>query len=70
MCIDFHYIVLYSYFQEVLMYYIVEVDGKLRQIIDTKGKANKYGDAKLFKTRKEAEAWTLKHYEIKEYHES
>ena len=59
------------------MYYIVEVDGKLRQIIDTKGKANCYGDPKLFKTRKDAEAWTLKHsykgmsfhYEIKEYHE-
>lgn len=62
------------------MFYIVEVDGHVRQIIDTKGKANKYGEPKLFKSRKDAEAWILKHSykgmsfhyeikEIKEYHE-
>lgn len=56
------------------MFYIVEIDGKVRQIIDINGHPNKYGQAKLFKTRADAECWTLKHsykgmthrYEIKE----
>lgn len=55
-------------------YIIIEVDGYLRSIIDTTGKANKYGQPKEFKTRKDAQAWidrrTYKgmsyHYEIKE----
>lgn len=56
------------------MYYIVEVEGIIRSIIDKKGKANKYGEPKLFKTKKEADNWILKksykgmthHYEVKE----
>lgn len=56
------------------MFYIVEIDGKVRNTIDKSGKPNKYGEPKLFNTREDAEAWTLKrvyigmshHYEIKE----
>lgn len=36
------------------MFYIVEHDMKVHQIIDTKGKANKYGKAKLFDTEEDA----------------
>ena len=57
-----------------MKYIIIEVDGIMRTIIDNKGKANKYGDAKLFNTRKSAEKWidvhSYKgmsfHYEIRE----
>lgn len=53
-------------------YIIVEVDGFIRSAIDTKGKPNKYGTPKEFKTRKDAQAWIDKktyvgmswHYEI------
>ena len=39
------------------MFYVVEIDGIIRSLIDTTGKANKYGKPKLFKTEKDAEAW-------------
>lgn len=58
------------------MYYIVEHDMGVHQIIDQKGKANKYGKAKLFKTAEEALCWLSRHkkgmtatqpcYEVKE----
>ena len=40
-----------------MCYIVVEVDGHLRSAIDEKGKPNKYGRPKLFKTRKDAEKW-------------
>ena len=43
------------------MFYIVEHDMKVCQIIDTKGKANKYGKAKLFDTEGDALYWLSKH---------
>lgn len=54
------------------MFYVVYVEGKIRETIDKTGKPNKYGKPKYFKTRGEAEMWTLKrvytgmthHYEI------
>lgn len=57
-----------------MKYIIIEVDGILRSIINNKGKADKYGDAKLFNTRKAAEKWIDNHsykgmtfhYEIRE----
>lgn len=39
------------------MFYVVKIDGIVRNWIDTTGKANKYGKPKLFKTEKDAEAW-------------
>ena len=42
------------------MYYIVQISGKVREVIDKTGKPNKYGEPKLFKTREAAEMWTLK----------
>lgn len=39
------------------MYKIIEVDIGIRSQIDTKGKPNKYGEPKLFKTVKEAQKW-------------
>ena len=36
------------------MFYIVEHDMKVHQIIDVKGKGNKYGKAKLFATEGDA----------------
>lgn len=39
------------------MFCVVEVDGFIRSCIDEKGKPNKYGKPKLFKTKKEAEKW-------------
>lgn len=56
------------------MYKIIEVDNGIRSQIDTKGKPNKYGDPKLFKSKKDAQKWidrrTYKgmtwHYEIQE----
>lgn len=58
------------------MYYIVEHDMKVHQIIDQKGNANKYGKAKLFKTAEDAWYWLSRHkkgmtatqpcYEVKE----
>lgn len=43
------------------MFYIVEHDMKVHQIIDNKGKANKYGKAKLFETEGDALYWLSKH---------
>ena len=40
-----------------MSFIIVEVDGWLRSAIDEKGKPNKYGKPKLFKTREDAEKW-------------
>lgn len=56
------------------MYYIVEHDGIVHQIIDEKGQANKYGKPKIFQTMADARKWILKHtykgmthsYEVKE----
>lgn len=58
------------------MFYIVYVenDNRYRAIIDKSGKANRYGEALLFKKRKDAEVWIARrtypfmsyHYEIKE----
>ena len=55
-------------------YYVVCVDGKIRQVIDTTGTPNRYGKPKIFKSKKEAQKWIDKktysymsyHYEIKE----
>jgi len=58
------------------MWYIVYVDNSghgYQAIIDKTGKPNKYGEKKLFKTRKEAQSWIEKksywgmsyHYELK-----
>ncbi len=55
------------------MFYIVEIDGKVRNIIDIHGKANKYGACKYFETFQDAQKWVDKHsykgmsmkYEIK-----
>lgn len=49
------------------MFYIVEHDMKLHQIIDTKGKANKYGKAKLFNTVGDALYWLSKHKMVSIY---
>ena len=43
-----------------MSFIIVEVDGWLRSAIDEKGKPNKYGKPKLFKTREDAEKWVEK----------
>ena len=43
------------------MYKIVEIYGGIGEHIDIKGKANKYGEPKLFKTKTEASKWILKH---------
>lgn len=43
------------------MFYIVEHDMKVHNIIDTKGKANKYGKAKLFDTEGDALYWLSKY---------
>lgn len=56
------------------MYKIIEIDMGIPYPIDTKGRPNKYGEPKLFKTVKEAQKWidrrTYKgmtwHYEIQE----
>ena len=42
------------------MFYIIEHDMKLHQIIDTTGKPNKYGKAKLFNTEADALYWLSK----------
>ncbi len=58
------------------MWYIVYVDNSghgYRAIIDKTGEPNKYGEKKLFKTRKAAQSWIDEHsywgmthqYEIK-----
>lgn len=57
-----------------MKYIIIENDGIMLSIINTKGKADRYGDAKLFNTRKSAEKWIDIHsykgmsfqYEIRE----
>lgn len=43
------------------MYEIVYVDGIYRAAIDKKNTVNKYGEPRLWKTRKEAEKWIEKH---------
>ena len=40
---------------------IVEVDGFIRAAICKNGKADKYGEPKLFKTYREAQKWIDKH---------
>jgi hypothetical protein len=55
------------------MFNIIEVDGIIRSCICKNNKADKYGEPKNFKTRKDAEKWIEKHsykgmsfkYEIK-----
>lgn len=58
------------------MWYIVYVDNSghgYQAIIDKAGKPNKYGERKIFKTKKDAQAWIDKksywgmsfHYELK-----
>jgi len=49
------------------MFYIVEHDMKVHQIIDTKGKANKYGKPKLFNTAGDAVKWLSRHYKNSSY---
>lgn len=57
-----------------MSYYIVEHDGHVHQIIDKKGKPNKYGEPKIFETMGAAINWCDRHtyrgmshyYEIKE----
>lgn len=39
------------------MYKVVKVKGWVRQQICTDGKPDKYGDPKLFRTRREAQKW-------------
>ena len=39
------------------MYYIVEINGKVREIIDKSGRPNKYGKPKEFKTLENAFCW-------------
>lgn len=59
------------------MFKVVYVDGVYRAAIDKKNTVNKYGDPRLWKTRKEAQNWIDKHsykgmsfyYEIKEVKE-
>lgn len=56
------------------MYRIVKVDGAIKQSIDKTGVPNRYGEPKLFKTKKDAQKWIDKksywgmsfYYEIKE----
>ena len=43
------------------MFRVCMVDGFLRSAIDDKGKPNKYGKPKDFKTKEEAEKWIKKH---------
>lgn len=50
------------------MFYIVEHDMGVNQIIDTKGKANKYGKAKLFDSVGDAIKWLSKHYSNSSYY--
>lgn len=49
------------------MFYIVEHDMGVNQIIDTKGKANKYGEPKLFYTAGAAVKWLSRHYKNSSY---
>ena len=43
------------------MFHVCMVDGFLRSAIDDKGKPNKYGKPKDFKTKEEAKKWIKKH---------
>ena len=43
------------------MFHVCEVDGFIRSAIDVKGKPNKYGTPKEFKTKAEAEKWIKNH---------
>ena len=57
-----------------MSYIIVEVDGPIRSIIDKMGRANKYGEPKLFESQEKAARWIQHHtykgmtgkYEIQE----
>ena len=49
------------------MFYIIEHDMKVHQIIDTKGKPNKYGKAKLFNTAGDAARWLSRRYKDSSY---
>lgn len=49
------------------MFYIVEHDMKVHQIIDTKGKPNKYGKALLFRSAADALLWLSRHYKNGSY---
>ena len=42
------------------MYYVIEIDGKLRQTINRNGKPCKYDPAKLFSSFEAAEKWVNK----------
>ena len=39
------------------MYKIVEINGIIREQICKDGKPSKYGEAKIFKTKKDAQKW-------------
>ena len=39
------------------MFHVCMIDGFLRSAIDVKGKPNKYGKPKDFKTKEDAEKW-------------
>ena len=60
-----------------MKYYIVKHDGKICQIIDKTGKANKYGEPKIFESMADARIWILRHtyigasyyFEVKEVKE-
>lgn len=43
------------------MWYVVEIDGIIVSQICTNNKADKYGKRKLFKTKKEAQQWIVRH---------
>lgn len=43
------------------MFHVCKVDGFIHSAIDVKGKPNKYGKPKDFKTKSEAEKWIKKH---------
>lgn len=57
------------------VYIIIKIDGRIRTKLETNNKFGKYGTAKLFKSRKEADKWILKHsyngmswkYEVLQY---
>lgn len=56
------------------MYEVIEVDGIIRTAICKNNKADKYGEPKLFNTKKDAQKWIDRHsyigmswkYEIEE----
>ena len=56
------------------MFYIVEIDGPLRNTINKNGQPDKYSEPKMFKTAVDAQKWIDRHsykgmsmrYEIRE----